>query len=79
MTVHHHEIKDAGQVVAELISLNECWVLFTTHPELRDLDGVVYRTVEEARGAVVIALTEQASRSIASGRLIGGQGPAFGG
>ncbi|MHA1567127.1 MAG: hypothetical protein ACTSX7_17590 [Alphaproteobacteria bacterium] len=56
VSVHHVEIEIADQVVAEAISMGEKWVLFTTQPDLADLDGMVYANPTSARRAALSVL-----------------------
>ncbi len=51
MSIQHQLIFDDGDAVAQIISLGERWVLYSTHPKLRGLDGQVFDSMADAEGA----------------------------
>ncbi len=61
MSVVHHEIQISGEAVAQVISLGQRVVLYTTCPELRSLDDKIFETLADARGAVYEKAAEGAT------------------
>ena len=62
MSVRHWEIEAAGESVAQVISLGERYVLYSTHPALRILDGQIFASLEAAREAALAALGRKSAQ-----------------
>ncbi len=62
MSVRHWEIEVAGESVAQVISLGERYVLYSTHPAVRILDGQIFATLDAARDAAHAALGRKTAR-----------------
>ncbi len=59
MSIQHQLIFDDGDAVAQIISLGERWVLYSTHLKLRSLDGQVFDSKAEAHRAAEAQLAHE--------------------
>lgn len=56
MDIEHHVVDAGGKRVGDLISLGQNFLLFTTNPELKALDGRSFSSPEDAALQVAVAL-----------------------